>query len=82
MDPIGHSRQEVFEEFPCRFPVDELRDRECARSVNGDEHMQLGFTRLDLGNVHIEKPDWVVPEALTELNAGTKAEVHRDNHLG
>lgn len=49
MDPVGHGGQEVLQKFPGRFPVglvDQLRHRKFARSVNGDEQIELSVAHL------------------------------------
>lgn len=77
MDPVGHGFQQVFQELPGRSPiglVDQLRDRELAGAVDGDEQVELAFGSLHLGDVDVKEADGITLEALAlgliALNVG------------
>ena len=68
VNAVRHGFQQVFEELPRRAPVslvDQSGNRELARAVDADEHVELAFGGLHLGDVHVEEADRVALEALS-----------------
>jgi hypothetical protein len=54
VDTVGDGVEEKLQELPCRLPVrllDQLRNGELARSVNGHEERELAFDCPQLGDV-------------------------------
>lgn len=67
MNTIRNDLEQVLKELPrcltIRF-VNKLGDREFAGSVNAHEKEKLALHRLNLGNIDMEKADWVSLELL------------------
>ena len=67
VNAIGNGFEQVLQELPRCLAVrlvHELGDRELASSVNAHEEEKLSLDRLDLGNIDMEKADWVSLELL------------------
>lgn len=67
VDTVRHGFQQVLKELPRCAPVslvDQLGDRELARSVYADEQVKLAFGGLHLGNIDVEETNRVALEAL------------------
>ncbi len=68
VDPVRNGFEQVLQKLPSGPPVgllDQLSDGELAGAVDCHEEIELTFSGLHFGNIHVEEPDRVALEALT-----------------
>jgi len=68
VDAVGHRFQQVFEKLPRRSPIsrlDRLGDGEFAGAVDAGEQVELAFSGLHPGNIHVEEAGRVALEVLS-----------------
>ncbi len=67
VDVIRDGFEQMFKELPGCLAVGlvyELSDRRFSGPINGCEQLQPVLGGLDLGDVHVEAPDWIALETL------------------
>ena len=67
VDAVGHGVEEQLQELPSGLSVcllNQLRHGELARSVNGDEEIELALGRPELGDIDVEEADRIPFEPL------------------
>ena len=65
VDLIGQGFDHALQKLPGGLSVsrsNELGKRELVCPVDADEEVELAFSRLNLGNVEVEKPYWIALE--------------------